>query len=116
MIRAVDHSDTAAVRTISVSAVVLTRPDGAVITEVFGTTADALLAAGAERARRRPGARRTERAGRGVVGGGGRRDLGPVATDAAALRLGGRLSEHQPQEEVRVLIDPAGHPFCVFVA
>ena len=32
MIRAVDHSDTAAVRTISVSAVVLTRPDGAVIT------------------------------------------------------------------------------------
>lgn len=33
----------------------------------------------------------------------------------AALRLGGRLSEHQPQEEVRVIIDPAGHPFCLYV-
>ena len=37
------------------------------------------------------------------------------AAVAAALRLGGRLSEHQPQEEVRVLIDPAGHPFCLYV-
>ena len=33
----------------------------------------------------------------------------------SALRLGGRLSEHQPQEEVRVLIDPSGHPFCLYV-
>ncbi|CAM3919119.1 VOC family protein [Janibacter anophelis] len=33
----------------------------------------------------------------------------------AALRLGGRLSDHQPQVEVRVLIDPAGHPFCLYV-
>lgn len=32
MIRTVDHSDTADVRTISVSAVVLSRPDGAVVT------------------------------------------------------------------------------------
>lgn len=37
------------------------------------------------------------------------------AAVAAALRLGGRLSEHQPQEEVRVIIDPAGHPFCLYV-
>ena len=32
MIRTVDHSDTVAVRTISVSAVILSRPDGAVVT------------------------------------------------------------------------------------
>ena len=32
MIRTVDHSDTAAARTISVSAVILSRPDGAVVT------------------------------------------------------------------------------------
>lgn len=37
------------------------------------------------------------------------------AAVGAALRLGGRLSEHQPQEEVRVIIDPAGHPFCLYV-
>src|SRR5687767_2661897 len=32
---------------------------------------------------------------------------------ADALDLGATLAEHQPQEHVRVLIDPAGHPFCV---
>ena len=32
---------------------------------------------------------------------------------AEALDLGATLAEHQPQEHVRVLIDPAGHPFCV---
>jgi predicted enzyme related to lactoylglutathione lyase len=30
-----------------------------------------------------------------------------------ALALGARLAESQPQENVRVLIDPAGHPFCL---
>lgn len=38
-----------------------------------------------------------------------------AAATAAAQRLGGRLPEHQPQEGVRVVIDPAGHPFCLYV-
>lgn len=32
---------------------------------------------------------------------------------AEALDLGASLAEHQPQDHVRVLIDPAGHPFCL---
>ena len=31
-----------------------------------------------------------------------------------ALELGAELAEHQPQENVRVLLDPAGHPFCLY--
>ena len=31
-----------------------------------------------------------------------------------AVAVGARLAEHQPQETVRVLFDPAGHPFCLF--
>jgi catechol 2,3-dioxygenase-like lactoylglutathione lyase family enzyme len=34
---------------------------------------------------------------------------------AHAVALGARLADHQPQEGVRVLIDPAGHPFCLFL-
>lgn len=34
---------------------------------------------------------------------------------ARAVELGARLAEHQPQDLVRVLFDPAGHPFCLFV-
>ncbi|HZX54177.1 MAG TPA: VOC family protein [Ilumatobacteraceae bacterium] len=33
---------------------------------------------------------------------------------ARATELGARLAEHQPQADVRVMIDPAGHPFCLF--
>lgn len=33
---------------------------------------------------------------------------------AWALACGARLAEHQPQDDVRVLIDPSGHPFCLF--
>jgi catechol 2,3-dioxygenase-like lactoylglutathione lyase family enzyme len=33
---------------------------------------------------------------------------------ARALGLGAALAGHQPQDDVRVLIDPAGHPFCLF--
>jgi catechol 2,3-dioxygenase-like lactoylglutathione lyase family enzyme len=33
---------------------------------------------------------------------------------AYAESLGARLAEHQPQPDVRVLLDPAGHPFCVW--
>lgn len=32
---------------------------------------------------------------------------------AEALALGATVAAHQPQEHVRVLIDPAGHPFCL---
>jgi predicted enzyme related to lactoylglutathione lyase len=32
---------------------------------------------------------------------------------AEAVSLGATLSSHQPQENVRVLVDPAGHPFCL---
>jgi len=32
---------------------------------------------------------------------------------AEALALGAVLAPHQPQENVRVLFDPAGHPFCL---
>ncbi|WP_152362250.1 VOC family protein [Microlunatus speluncae] len=39
-------------------------------------------------------------------------DLG-LAT-AWALEVGASLAEHQPQEHVRVLLDPHGHPFCLF--
>ncbi|WP_433389464.1 VOC family protein [Micromonospora sp. KLBMP9576] len=32
---------------------------------------------------------------------------------AEALALGATLAEYQPQENVRVLFDPVGHPFCL---
>lgn len=31
-----------------------------------------------------------------------------------ATRLGAKLAESQPQQDVRVMLDPAGHPFCLF--
>jgi hypothetical protein len=31
-----------------------------------------------------------------------------------AQSLGATLAEFQPQKDVRVWIDPAGHPFCLF--
>jgi hypothetical protein len=38
---------------------------------------------------------------------------------AAAVRLaveaGATVADFQPQEDVRVCLDPAGHPFCLFV-
>ena len=33
---------------------------------------------------------------------------------AWAIEVGATLAEHQPQEHVRVMLDPAGHPFCLF--
>lgn len=33
---------------------------------------------------------------------------------ATAVTAGARLADHQPQDDVRVLFDPAGHPFCLF--
>jgi predicted enzyme related to lactoylglutathione lyase len=35
---------------------------------------------------------------------------------AHALDCGARLAEFQPQKDVRVCLDPAGHPFCLWVA
>ncbi len=32
-----------------------------------------------------------------------------------AVRLGASVADLQPQHHVRVLRDPAGHPFCLFV-
>lgn len=32
-----------------------------------------------------------------------------------AIAAGATLAEFQPQEDVRVMIDPDGHPFCLFL-
>jgi catechol 2,3-dioxygenase-like lactoylglutathione lyase family enzyme len=34
---------------------------------------------------------------------------------AHARELGAEEAAHQPQDDVRVLLDPAGHPFCLYV-
>ncbi|WP_030318176.1 VOC family protein [Streptomyces sp. NRRL B-3229] len=36
------------------------------------------------------------------------------AEAARAVAEGARLADHQPQEDVRVLYDPSGHPFCLW--
>ncbi|MEU4832468.1 VOC family protein [Streptosporangium sp. NPDC023615] len=36
------------------------------------------------------------------------------AAVAHAVEAGATLADHQPQETVRVLLDPAGHPFCLY--
>ena len=33
---------------------------------------------------------------------------------AHALEVGAELADHQPQQSVRVMLDPAGHPFCLY--
>ena len=46
-------------------------------------------------------------------------DIAVDDVDAAgelAREAGATLAEYQPQDDVRVWIDPAGHPFCLFVA
>ena len=40
-------------------------------------------------------------------------DLAAAVTHA--LELGAREAEHQPQDNVRVMLDPAGHPFCLYL-
>ena len=35
---------------------------------------------------------------------------------AWAIEAGATVAEHQPQEAVRVMLDPAGHPFCLFAS
>lgn len=34
--------------------------------------------------------------------------------EAWAVQCGARRHTHQPQEAVRVMLDPDGHPFCLF--
>ncbi|QIK67024.1 VOC family protein [Nocardioides sp. HDW12B] len=46
-------------------------------------------------------------------------DLEVDEVDAAVawgLHCGAELAEHQPQDDVRVMLDPAGHPFCFYLA
>ncbi len=31
-----------------------------------------------------------------------------------AVDAGASIAEHQPQDHLRVMLDPAGHPFCLF--
>jgi catechol 2,3-dioxygenase-like lactoylglutathione lyase family enzyme len=38
-----------------------------------------------------------------------------AAACAHAADAGAVLAEHQPQDDVRVHLDPDGHPFCLFV-
>ena len=38
-----------------------------------------------------------------------------AAATEIAVAAGARLAEFQPQDDVRVLLDPAGHPFCLWV-
>jgi predicted enzyme related to lactoylglutathione lyase len=36
------------------------------------------------------------------------------AAAARAVELGATVADYQPQDDVRVCLDPAGHPFCLF--
>ncbi|MCU1574592.1 MAG: glyoxalase [Micrococcaceae bacterium] len=38
-----------------------------------------------------------------------------AAAEERARSLGAVRADHQPQDDVRVCLDPAGHPFCLFV-
>ena len=40
-------------------------------------------------------------------------DVASAVTDAEGL--GATLAEFQPQDDVRVMLDPAGHPFCLYL-
>ena len=37
-----------------------------------------------------------------------------VEGEARALALGAAAAPNQPQADVRVMLDPAGQPFCLF--
>ena len=44
-------------------------------------------------------------------------DIGVQDLEAEVARaegLGARRADWQPQDDVRVMLDPAGHPFCLF--
>ena len=37
-----------------------------------------------------------------------------AAETSRAVEAGATLAAYQPQDDVRVLFDPAGHPFCLW--
>jgi len=37
------------------------------------------------------------------------------AAVAHAIAAGAQLADYQPRDRVRVMLDPAGHPFCLFL-
>jgi catechol 2,3-dioxygenase-like lactoylglutathione lyase family enzyme len=39
-----------------------------------------------------------------------------AAAGERVISLGATLAEFQPQDDVRVYFDPAGHPFCLFLS
>jgi catechol 2,3-dioxygenase-like lactoylglutathione lyase family enzyme len=39
-----------------------------------------------------------------------------VTAEAWAIQAGATLAAFQPQDDVRVMLDPVGHPFCLFLA
>jgi len=39
-----------------------------------------------------------------------------AAATEIAVAAGAEVAQFQPQDDVRVCLDPAGHPFCLFVA
>lgn len=39
-----------------------------------------------------------------------------ASATAYAVSLGAEVAAFQPQDDVRVCLDPAGHPFCLWVA
>lgn len=42
-------------------------------------------------------------------------DVADLDTGARwAVDQGATVADHQPQADVRVLLDPDGHPFCLF--
>lgn len=44
-------------------------------------------------------------------------DIGVADLEAGvawAVEAGATVAAHQPQQDVRVMLDPAGHPFCLF--
>ena len=44
-------------------------------------------------------------------------DIGVADLEAGvawAAEAGATVAAHQPQQDVRVMLDPAGHPFCLF--
>jgi catechol 2,3-dioxygenase-like lactoylglutathione lyase family enzyme len=43
----------------------------------------------------------------------GVRDVARAVDDAVAL--GATVAAYQPQDDVRVVLDPAGHPFCLYL-
>jgi catechol 2,3-dioxygenase-like lactoylglutathione lyase family enzyme len=45
-------------------------------------------------------------------------DIGVEDLDSSvayAVEVGAEEAAYQPQEDVRVMLDPAGHPFCLYV-